>query len=60
MGCWGQGQSCHPFWGAEQTVGFTPEAPALEAAHLARKFLGAAYQTPAVDSGRSFMSQAEC
>lgn len=41
----GKGWSC-PRFGAEPTVGFTPEAPATGS------FLGAAHKVPAVDSGR--------
>lgn len=48
---WGAGVKVNQvaLWGAEQTISSTPEAPA----HLARTFLAAAYQTLAVDSGRS-------
>lgn len=50
---WGAGVKVNQvaLWGAEQTISSTPEAPA----HLARTFLAAAYQTLAVDSGRSNM-----
>ena len=48
---WGAGVKVNQIalWEAERTISSTPEAPA----HLARTFLAAAYQTLAVDSGRS-------
>lgn len=48
---WGAGVKVNQvaLWGAERTISPTPEAPA----HLARTLLAAAYQTLAVDSGRS-------